>query len=284
MSQKDSLRLDRQIHLRYPSLSRSTIQKLIKSGQVFVNGVVELHSSRPTSDDERLEVQIQQLEYETNEHEFNIVYEDNDCVVIDKPQGVLVHSKGAFNPEPTVASWLKTRPGFDFPLDNDRGGIVHRLDRATSGVMICAKNKSTLGLLQKQFQNRTVKKTYIALVKGIPKLQKAMIDLPIGRNPKKPQTFKVMANGKSAQTEYEIIKQGKNKSLLRLKPHTGRTHQLRVHLNNIGHPIYGDILYGGMPDDRLMLHAESLELTLPGGKRQIFSVKPPSSWHEDLAL
>ena len=227
---------------------------------------------------EKIDLDVDILDIKAEKLELNVIYEDETVVVVDKPLGILVHSKGAYNPEATVASWLKDRPNFEFPADNDRAGIVHRLDRATSGVMICAKNKPTLGFLQKQFQNRKTKKTYIALVSGVPKQPHAIIDLPIERNPKKPQTFRVGANGKSAQTEYKVLKSDTSKVMLELKPITGRTHQLRVHLNYIGCPIYGDILYGGKKADRLFLHAESLEITIPGGTRKIFETKVPAEF------
>lgn len=272
---KSTTRLDGYIAQKYPVYSRSTIQKLIKTGYVTIEGSIETRVSRLVRSQERVELQTQVLEAEYQEQDLTVLYEDENCVVADKPIGVLTHSKGVFNPEPTVASWLKTRPNYAFPLDADRGGIVHRLDRATSGVIICAKNKPSLGMLQKQFQLRKAKKVYIARVKGVPEPAHALLDLPIERNPKKPQTFRVGANGKDAQTEYKILQEFEKSSLLELKPRSGRTHQLRVHLTYIKHPIVGDVLYGGEKADRLFLHANSLEITIPGGIRKTFSSKTP---------
>ena len=211
-----------------------------------------------------------------------VLYEDENCAVVTKPAGVLSHSKGAFNPEPTVATWLRERQHYAFPLNDERGGIVHRLDRATSGVIICAKNKAALGMLQKQFQNRTVEKVYIAKVHGTPKPARALLDLPIERNPKRPQTFRVGANGKTAQTEYEVLKSNDKFALVQLLPKTGRTHQLRVHMEYIKHPIVGDILYGGGKADRLFLHAKGLEITIPGGIRKQFTSKEPKVFREGV--
>src|SRR5690606_15653822 len=137
-----------------------------------------------------------------------VIYEDDDCVVICKPLGILTHSKGMYNPEATVATWLSKRPQFNLVNDevNMRSGIVHRLDRATSGVMICAKNQEALTHLQKQFQHRKAKKTYTARITGGISPERALIDLPIERNPKMPQRFRVGQNGKSSQTMYEVIK------------------------------------------------------------------------------
>ncbi|MCL2869344.1 RluA family pseudouridine synthase [Candidatus Saccharibacteria bacterium] len=180
---------------------------------------------------------------------------------------------------------------------NNRTGIVHRLDRGTSGVIITAKNEATQKFLQKQFANRRVKKTYYALVEGHLKQPAALIDLPIARNLKKPTTFMVDSNGRTAQTKYEVLQVGKKYSLIKLTPTTGRTHQLRVHLAYLGHPIVGDRVYNsvckGLPcktesfkewpcKGRLYLHAGELEITLPGGKRTTFTSPLPPEFKEKL--
>jgi RluA family pseudouridine synthase len=149
------------------------------------------------------------------------------------------------------------------------------LDRATSGVIIGAKNAAALSWLQKQFSQRKVKKTYIAIVQGHLPNDHAIIDMPIERNPKKPQTFRVGAQGKAALTEYQVIKLNDTYSMLQLSPQTGRTHQLRVHLAHLGHPIVGDTLYGGKPAERLFLHALSLEITMPSRERKTFTAPLP---------
>lgn len=208
--------------------------------------------------------------------EIPIIHEDDNCVVINKPIGVLSHSKGAFNPEATVATWLK--PYLKSGYEGDRAGIVHRLDRATSGVMICAKDEATMKFLQKQFSQRRTRKVYLAVVQGHLPHQNAIIDVPLGRNPKKPQTFQPDINGKSAVTEYTELQSSDKYSLVELKPTTGRTHQLRVHLSHLGHPIVGDRLYGGFEAPRLMLHAKKLEITLPGGERRVFESAMPSEF------
>jgi 23S rRNA pseudouridine1911/1915/1917 synthase len=157
------------------------------------------------------------------------------------------------------------------------------LDRGTSGVMITAKNSGSLGWLQKQFSQRRVKKVYRAIAEGLIDPKEAVIEAPIGRNPKKPQTFKVLANGRPATTTYRVLKEfkrdGKNYSEIELTPQTGRTHQLRIHLAYIGHPIVGDPVYGhgGGP---IMLHAETLELTLPSKERQKFTSPLPERFKD----
>jgi RluA family pseudouridine synthase len=176
-----------------------------------------------------------------------------------------------------VASFIRKRIK-DFP--GERAGIVHRLDRPTSGVIICAKTPAALSWLQKQFSQRKVKKTYVAVIQGHMQERHAIIDMPIERNPKKPQTFRVGSNGKPSVTEYEVEERGENRDLLQLKPQTGRTHQLRVHLSNLGHPIVGDTLYDGPMAERLYLHAAELELTLPNRERRTFTVAVPKEFKE----
>jgi 23S rRNA pseudouridine1911/1915/1917 synthase len=144
--------------------------------------------------------------------------------------------------------------------------------------MICAKTPEALKWLQKQFSQRKTKKTYYAVVTGTLKQPEAVIDMPIERNPKAPATFRVGINGKSANTTYKVITTNDKYSLVELKPETGRTHQLRVHLNHLGHPIVGDYMYGGVKHDRLMLHAYSLELTLPDRRRMTFSAPVPKEF------
>jgi len=161
---------------------------------------------------------------------------------------------------------------------------VHRLDRATSGVIIGARTQHALSWLQQQFARREAKKTYIAVVEGHVKQPEAIIDMPIERNPKAPATHRVHANGKNAVTSYKVLLENERYSLLELRPTTGRTHQLRVHLAHIGHPIVGDPLYGsGKYGDRLYLHAEKLEITLPDGQRRTFEAPLPPEFNELVA-
>jgi 23S rRNA pseudouridine1911/1915/1917 synthase len=215
--------------------------------------------------------------------ELPVVYEDDDCVVINKPAGVLTHSRGGFSTEGTVASWLRSRLR-EGELSGDRGGIVHRLDRATSGVLICAKHTAALSWLQQQFANRAVQKTYFAVVSGHLPHEHAAIDMPIERDPRHPKMFHAAANGKPATTEYWVRGQNSQYSLVELHPHTGRTHQLRVHLREIGHAIVGDPLYSSEPADRLYLHAAKLEIILPSGKRMVFEAPVPAAFYEKVGL
>ncbi|HVV67269.1 MAG TPA: RluA family pseudouridine synthase [Candidatus Saccharimonadales bacterium] len=273
-------RLDQYIVREFPGLSRAGASRLIEDGKVTVNGKAAAKSSQKVAATDTVQINYDpSVRPEIPEIDLPILYEDRSCIVINKPVGVLSHSKGAFNPEATVATWLSSRIK---GMDGERAGIVHRLDRATSGVMICAKTPEALSWLQKQFSERKVKKTYIAIVKGFPSKEEAVIDMPVERNPKKPQTFRVGANGKPAVTAYRITQRNQKYSLLELQPATGRTHQLRVHLSYLGHPILGDTLYGGDQADRLFLHAYKLEITLPSRERKIFEAPLPEEFERAM--
>lgn len=282
-------RLDVYVQERLPGVSRAFAAEVIKNGQVLVNdGTVKSGYKIKHGDI----IDINYVLPEITEHEFvdmPILYEDDDCIVINKPIGVLTHSKGAFNPEGTVASFIASSVS-DSPdwkgqviTTNARTGIVHRLDRATSGVIICAKNPPAMVWLQRQFSSRKVKKTYYAVIEGELEMPEAIIDLPIERNPKAPAMFRVGANGKSAITQYKVMTTNGERSLIRLTPTTGRTHQLRVHLKHLGHPIIGDPFYNGAKNDRMLLHAESLEITLPNSERKVFTAPLPREFQVDEA-
>lgn len=279
-------RLDAYLLEKHTNVSRAQLQRIIKEGKVTVNNEVQTKSGFIVKEPARVEIDFNfEQTAVVPDIKIQVLYEDETCVVIDKPLGVLTHSKGAFNPEGTVASWLSQRLHFNFPTEDgsQRSGIVHRLDRATSGVMICAKEPTALRHLQKQFQDRKAKKIYIARVAGNLQPPQALIDLPVERNPKQPQRFRVGQNGKSAQTSYAVtstIEQaGGTDSLVELKPLTGRTHQLRVHLAYVKHPIIGDTFYSGRSADRLYLHAYQLEITLPNRQRTTFTSDVPKEFY-----
>jgi 23S rRNA pseudouridine1911/1915/1917 synthase len=264
---------------RNPLYSRASLAKLFSKGMVRMAGK-PLKAGSKVAVDSNLDIDISILEKPIEGIELPILYEDDDCLVINKPAGILSHAPGTISNEATVATFLREKLS---DLKGQRGGIVHRLDRATSGVMICAKSSKGLAFLQKQFADRKVSKTYIAVVSGHIDPQEAIIDMPIERNPKAPATFRVGPNGKSARTHYKVIKSGIKNDLLELKPETGRTHQLRVHLAKRGHPIIGDPLYGkGKHGDRLYLHAKSLEIILPNKELKKFEVPVPNEFEAQL--
>ena len=261
------VRLDIYLSTKFDTtISRSLWQKYIKAGYVSVNNKVV--TTPKFEVDETDEIALNLPEKEQPDVDLPILYEDDDVIVVNKPSGLLTHAKGGLSDEPTVAEII--RPKTSFATDTDRPGIVHRLDRDTSGLLIIAKNSESAAHLQRQFAERTAKKTYIAITDGKPKLNAAKIDLPIGRNPSAPSTFRIDPNGKSAQTTYHVLVENDAQSLVELKPTTGRTHQLRVHLAHLNAPILGDRVYGKSSDYRMMLHAQKLEITLPSGERKVF--------------
>ncbi len=262
------------------NVSRSFVKVLLDQGKVSLNDEVIYKPSTNVNAGDVIKLDFEHTELkDIPEIEIEILYEDDDCLVLNKPIGVLTHSKGAFNPEATVSTFIRQ---FTTGMEDNRGGIVHRLDRVTSGVLICAKHEKALDWLQKQFSSRKTKKIYNAVVSGILDPEEAQIDMPIERNPKKPQTFRVGPNGKPATTVYRVIETNGKHSLVELAPVTGRTHQLRVHMTQIGHPIVGDVLYGGEEADRTYLHALTLEITLLNKQKKAFTAPLPQSFSDML--
>ena len=270
----EKFRLDHLLVEKYPNYNRSSLQTFIKSGFVTVDGKVAKKPNEKYEKSASLELSVPEKSIPEQFKSPKILYEDENVKVLDKPAGLLSMSKGEYCPEPTL---------------EDFGLLVHRLDRDTSGVVILAKNPETQKLLRRQFQDRKTHKTYLAVVVGHPKLPEAKIDLPIARNLKHPTTFQVDPNGKPSTTFYKVLGQNEKYSLLELKPVTGRTHQLRVHLKYLGTPILGDSVYGVKSTEnpknrsadetsektRLFLHAKSLEITIPTVKRTTFSSETP---------
>ncbi len=274
-------RLDHYLAAKYPEISRAFLQKLCNTDQVLVNDKPEKSGFKLRPEDKiKMQYDMDSIG-KIADIDLPILYEDENVVVINKPAGVISHARGKYWNEPSVASFLRQKTRLDLATrsnlasENSRAGIVHRLDRATSGVMICAKDTETFAYLQKQFADRKVGKTYIAIIKGKLNPSVAIIDMPIGRNPKAPATFRANSNGKPAQTAYTQLSEG-DYSQVELKPLTGRTHQLRVHLAHIKHPIVGDMLYDGEQASRLLLHAHKLKIRLPNGTSRTFTAPLPS--------
>jgi 23S rRNA pseudouridine1911/1915/1917 synthase len=272
------IRLDQEVVRRYGTFSRSVIQKYIKAGYVSVNGEVVTTTKFDVTENDDIAL-VPPVPQDTSKEELPILYIDDNVIVVNKPAGVLTHSKGALNDEFTVADFFRRYTTFG--LETTRPGIVHRLDRDTSGVIIGARNNETALLLKKQFADRLTKKIYAAVIDGVPKLEKALIDLPIGRNPSAPSKFRVDSKGKPAITAYEVLKSNGVQSLIELRPKTGRTHQLRVHMQYINTPVAGDRVYGTQDSaSRLCLHAQSLEITVPLSDRKVFTAPVPKLFQE----
>lgn len=259
---EEKFRLDHLMMQKYKSYNRSSLQKFITLGFVTVDGVLAKKANQKFAADAKIELSVPE-EMKNADIEPTVIYEDENVLVLDKPAGLLSMAKGEYCPEKTL---------------EDFGLLVHRLDRDTSGVVILAKNPEVQSFLRKQFQDRKTHKTYYAVVSGRPKLDAARVDLPIARDLKRPTTFRVDANGKASETFYKVIESDGAHSLVELKPTTGRTHQLRVHMKYLGHPIVGDVVYGEEKFDRLLLHAGVLEITLPGGERRTFEATLPEEF------
>jgi len=263
------MRLDRYIAENLGLLSRSQIKA--RELKAAVNGK-ETKISHAVKNGDALELSWKEAEPVNIIPEnipLDILYEDERAVVLNKPQGMVVHP-GAGNRRGTLANALYYRKLEKNKLAEAQGlrpGIVHRLDKDTSGVMIAAYDDEALAFLAGQFKSRTAKKTYIAIARGIPTEKKGRIETYIARDPKDRKRFAVTPRGKIAVTRYAVIKTWPAHSLILLRPKTGRTHQLRVHLRYLGHPIAGDPLYGSadplFPQESLMLHARSLAIILP---------------------
>jgi 23S rRNA pseudouridine1911/1915/1917 synthase len=217
--------------------------------------------------------------------ELPILYEDSDIVAVAKPSGLLTHTDGK-SEAATAEDWFKERyPENTAALSPEATMYVHRLDRDTSGVLVFAKNAAAHEFLRKAFHDRDVKKTYLAFVYGVPTERKGVIDFDIGRSRKdfRLRSAQPKAKGKlrNALTAYEVIGETEGYSMLKVNPETGRTHQIRVHLKAIHHPVIGDSLYApnhdlGLGISRLALHAYSLEIPLPGGNRVLITAPIPS--------
>jgi 23S rRNA pseudouridine1911/1915/1917 synthase len=276
ISETEEGRIDKILATRLPDISRSNIVRLFDEKKILVNDKYVKPSYQVRAFDSVV------VDYDANPVILNnliipIIYEDHDTIVINKPEGILSHSKGVFNNEETVETFISSKL-----LDSDynRAGIVHRLDRATSGVMICAKTLASFKWLQKQFSTRKVKKIYFAIVSGHFDDKSALIDLPILRDHNNPSRFKVDIRGKVAKTKYTVISENDKYSLIKLEPETGRTHQLRVHLKYLKHPIVGDTFYGGDNAKRLYLHASELDIKLLSGENKKFIIPVPESFDD----
>lgn len=266
----ENMRLDAYLSKKYSDLSRNTIQRLIEEGDVLVNNTKKKTSYKVQTGDV-IEVNIPEVK-ETNikpeEIPIDIVYQDDDIIVVNKPKGLVVHPANG-NPDGTLVNAIMaickdSLSGIGGEL---RPGIVHRLDKDTSGLLIIAKNDKAHINMSNQIKNREVKKIYIALVKGVIGEDEATIDMPIGRSTKDRKKMAVRKDGKEAITHFKVLKRYKKYTLLEVKIDTGRTHQIRVHMSEIGHPVVGDMVYSNGKNEfgveGQMLHAKSLDFKHP---------------------
>ncbi len=277
ISEEDGVvRIDKFLSIKLSEYSRAALIKLFDLNLIKREGV-SLKPGEKVRPGTMIEYDLGPLQAVPEVIELPVLFEDDNVIVVNKPAGIISHARGRFWQEASVASFIRNKVSGG--QDGVRGGIVHRLDRATSGVMICAKNEQTLSFLQRQFHDRKVQKTYIAVAKGRLEHKVAIIKAPIKRNEHDPKRFMVHPDGKSAETDYKVLKSSGGYSLCELKPKTGRTHQLRLHMKHIGAPIVGDDLYAGEPATRMMLHAHTLEISMPGDITQIFTSPIPEEFY-----
>jgi 23S rRNA pseudouridine1911/1915/1917 synthase len=271
-------RLDRLVAARLPDLSRTAAQRLIDGGFVTCNGAPCEASDKIAAGDE-IVVHVPPPTLTAliaEDIPLAIVYEDDDVIVIDKPAGLVVHPAAGHASGTLVNAVMGHVPDLEGIGGEVRPGIVHRLDKDTSGLMVVAKNDRALRLLQDQFKSRTVKKVYVALVEGLVEPREGVIDAPIGRNHNHRKKMAVTGEGRSARTRYRVKRLYRDPpvTLIECYPETGRTHQIRVHFAWQHHPLVGDTIYGKREPrfglTRHFLHAASLALTLPNGEARTF--------------
>jgi len=278
------------------NLPRTKVQKFILNGQILLNNK-KVKPSCVTTANDLIKFSPQKNSESLEEKkipEIFVIFENEDVLVIDKPRGVAIHPDTKYK-DNTVVNWaIKHYPPIvNIGEDMTRPGIVHRLDKETSGVMILAKTQAMFEWLKKAFGDRHIKKQYLALVTGeFPENIKS-IELDIGRSPNKAKQLAIPSDRakqksiktRSAKTEFKIIKQFKNYTLLEARPLSGRTHQIRVHLSSAGHPIFGDKIYGkkqknGLENSAMFLHSQTLSVPFPDGTSHQWSAPLP----EDLEI
>ena len=266
----NNMRLDAFIAQKNDKLSRTMIQKLIESGNILVNGenkkisykvqvgdIIDLNLPEP-----------KEAGIEAQEIPIEVVYEDSDIIVVNKPKGMVVHPANG-NPDGTLVNAVMAlcKGSLSGIGGEIRPGIVHRLDKDTSGLLIVAKNDLAHINMSKQIKDREVKKIYIALVKGNIGENEATINMPIGRSTKDRKKMAARKDGKEAITHFKVLKRYEKYTLLEIKIDTGRTHQIRVHMAEIGHPVVGDMVYSSGKNEfgveGQMLHAKSLDFKHP---------------------
>lgn len=262
-------RLDKIVAKKMPEFSRTRIQEMINHGLVLVNQKMEKPSYKIKIGDqiEIIVVDNTDLDLEPENIPLNIVYEDNDIIVVDKPSGMIVHPSPGIVHGTLVNALLYHCDDLSGINGVNRPGIVHRIDKETSGLLVVAKNDHAHRMLSQQLRNHDMTRSYIALVHGLIPHQHGKVDAPIGRDSKDRQKMAVtMHNSKRAVTNFTVLRRYRSMSLIECRLETGRTHQIRVHMSYIGYPVYGDPKYGWRKDDQTygqFLHAKKLGFIHP---------------------
>jgi len=269
-SSVSDIRLDKYLTMVLPQFSRAHLQKLIVQGNILVNGQRAKANQRLSNVDRiTVELPVLPLHPVAEPIPLNIIYEDADILVIDKPAGLTVHPAPGHPDHTLVNAILAHCPNLTKSKELTRPGIVHRLDKDTSGLIVIAKNDSVRDYLAAQFKNRTVIKGYLVLIKGRLYPEQGIIEAPIGRDPYSRRRMAIVEKGKEASTRYQVRKYLDDYTLVEVTPLTGRTHQIRVHLSAIGYPVVGDSLYGtkSVHLNRQFIHAYLLGFCLPSTKQ-----------------
>ena len=292
ISKDSGIRLDKYLSEQNKDLSRVMIQRLIDSGNVTVNEKI-VKASYKVNVEDVIKVVVEEPKETTLKPEklpLNVVYEDNDIIVINKEKGMVVHP-GNGNLEGTLVNAVLERcKGSLSGIGGEiRPGIVHRLDKDTSGLIIVAKNDKAHIKLSEDLKNHNIKKTYLALVRGVVKENEATIDMPIGRSDNVRTKMAVKKNGKNAITHFKVLKRYDGYTLLEIKIETGRTHQIRVHMAEIGYPVVGDMVYSNGKNpfniEGQMLHAWKLEFNHPiTNKKMELEAELPKYFKDVLEL
>jgi 23S rRNA pseudouridine1911/1915/1917 synthase len=268
-------RLDKYLVSCLPEFSRARIQGLILEGFVSINGVPAKKAGQPIEDGDDIEVRIPPpvpSGLVAEDIPLDIIFENDDLIVVNKPAGMVVHPAAGHYSGTLVNAVLGYDPDLEGIGGEERPGLVHRLDKETSGLIILAKNERAHNWLQDQFRLRKVEKTYLALVDGKPPTPAGRVEAPIGRDPSHRKKMAIVSPGKGreAVSEYKTLESFRNHTLLEFHPQTGRTHQIRLHCQFLGCPIVGDSVYGKRSVtatiDRHFLHAFRLKIILPGEK------------------
>jgi 23S rRNA pseudouridine1911/1915/1917 synthase len=285
--EKDSgERLDKFLVEQLPEFSRSRLQGLISDGFVHVNGRAAKKAGQLIEHGQQISVRIPPPEPSgliAEDIALDIIFENDDLLVVNKPAGMVVHPAAGHASGTLVNAVLGYDPDIEGIGGEERPGLVHRLDKETSGLIVLAKNDKAHQWLQDQFRLRQVEKTYLALVDGKPPTPSGRVEAPIGRDPshRKKMAIVPLRKGREAVSEYKTLESFAEHTLLEFHPHTGRTHQIRLHCQFLGCPIVGDSIYGHRHStvkiDRHFLHAHKLKITLPNDKQaSVFEVPLPA--------
>lgn len=288
--ESDGKRIDAYLSEKLEDMSRVTVQRLLSNGKILVNHKI-VKSSYKVQEGDKIQIEEEipvEISLKAQNIPLEVIYEDKDIIVVNKPKGMVVHPANG-NPDGTLVNAIMAMcKGSLSGIGGEiRPGIVHRLDKDTSGIIVVAKNDKAHINLSEQIKEHRVKKTYIALVRGIVKENEATINMPIGRSEKDRKKMAVTKKGKEAITHFRVLERYDKYTLLQVNIETGRTHQIRVHLSQIGYPIVGDEVYSNGKNEWNIkgqcLHAKSLEFTHPiTGEKMYLEARLPEYFENML--